>query len=84
MAKTLTPDRAREVKRLAKVLDGGHIKLGRVLTDLTGVTGRTMLRAIAQGEDDPATRLAYRVGPVNTPAAFGAALTGILTPHQRG
>ena len=81
---SLPPDRAREVNRLAKVLDGGHIKLGRVLTDLTGVTGRTMLRAIAQGEDDPATRLAYRVGPVNTPAAFGAALTGILTPHQRG
>lgn len=33
---SLTEDRAREVPRLAKVLEGGHIKLGRVLTNLAG------------------------------------------------
>ena len=81
---SLTQDRAREVNRLAKVLEGGHLKLGSVLTDITGTTGRAMLRAIARGEDDPATLLAYRVGPVKaSPDAFVAALTGIVTPHPR-
>ncbi len=81
---SLTQDRAREGNRLAKGLEGGNLKLGSVLTDITGTTGRAMLRAIARGADDPATRLAYRVGPVKaSPAAFAAALTGIVTPHPR-
>ena len=81
---SLTQDRTREVNRLAKILEGGNIKRGSVLRDSTGTTGRAMLRAIARSEDDPATRLACRVGPVKaSPDAFVAALTGILTPHQR-
>ncbi len=60
----LTQDRAREVNRLAKVLEGGNIKRGRVLTDLTGKSGQAILRALARGEEDPATWLHYVVGPV--------------------
>jgi transposase len=81
---SLVQDRAREVNRLAKVLEGGNIKLGTVLTDLTGKTGRAMLRALARGEDDLEVLLRYVVGPVKASAdQLVAALTGILTPHQR-
>ena len=81
---SLTQDRAREVNRLAKVLEGGNIKLGSVLTDITGKSGRAILRALARGEEDPETLLGYVVGPVKASAdQFVAALTGILTAHQR-
>ncbi len=81
---SLTQDRAREVNRLAKVLEGGNIKLGSVLTDITGKSGRAILRALARGEDDPETLLACVVGPVKASAdQLAAALTGILTAHQR-
>jgi len=49
--------RADEVRRLQKVLEGGNIKLGDVATDVMGLSGRDMLRALIEGEDD-STRLA--------------------------
>ena len=80
----LVHDRAREVNRLAKVLEGGTIQLGSVLSDVTGKTGRAMLRALARGEDDRAALLACVAGPVKaSPEALVAALTGGLTAPQR-
>ena len=66
------------------MLEGGNIKLGTVLSDLTGKTGRAMLHALARGENDPAALLACVAGPVKASAdALVAALTGVLTAHQR-
>ncbi len=45
-------ERAREVNRIQKVPEGGHIKLGSVISDVLGISGRAMLRALAQGEED--------------------------------
>ena len=50
--RSLIEERAREVNRIQKVLEGGHIKLGRVISDVLGTSGRAMLRALAQGEED--------------------------------
>lgn len=47
-------ERAREVNRLHKVLEDSNLKLTSVLTDVMGVSGRSMLSALVQGTTDPA------------------------------
>ncbi|WP_134216315.1 IS110 family transposase, partial [Pelotomaculum propionicicum] len=51
--KSLVDERAREVNRIQKVLEGAGIKLASVATDITGVSGRAILDAIVSGIDDP-------------------------------
>jgi len=46
-------DRAQEVNRLCKVLEDSGVKLTSVLTDVMGVSGRSMLAALLQGTTDP-------------------------------
>ena len=50
----LIRERAREVNRLQKTLEGANIKLAAVLTDITGVSGQRILEALTAGETDPA------------------------------
>lgn len=40
--------------RLEALLEEAHIKLSSLVSDLLGVSGRRMLRALAEGETDPA------------------------------
>jgi transposase len=47
-------ERAREVNRLCKVLEDSNLKLTSVLSDVMGVSGRSMLLALVQGTTDPA------------------------------
>jgi transposase len=49
----LIRDRAREVNRLQKTLEGANIKLSSVLTDITGVSGQKILEALVAGESAP-------------------------------
>lgn len=49
----LIRERAREVNRLQKTLEAANIKLAAVLTDVTGVSGRTILEALLAGRSDP-------------------------------
>ena len=49
----LVESRARETLRLAKLLEGAHVKLSSVVSDLTGVTSRLILAALCNGERDP-------------------------------
>lgn len=46
-------DRAQEVNRLCKVLEDAGLKLTTVITDVMGVSGRAMLRALVEGTTDP-------------------------------
>jgi len=50
----LIRQRANEVNRLQKTLEGANIKLASVLTDLTGVSGQRILEALLEGQTDPA------------------------------
>jgi transposase len=43
------------VNRLHKVLEDANLKLGAVASDIVGVSGRAMLRALIAGEQDPTT-----------------------------
>jgi transposase len=51
--KTLVQERADETNRLHKTLEGANIKLASVATDVLGLSGRSMLAALLQGERDP-------------------------------
>lgn len=46
-------DRAQEVNRLCKVLEDAGLKLTSVLTDVMGVSGQAMIRALIAGTTDP-------------------------------
>ena len=50
--KTLVQERAQEVNRLHKVLEGANIKLAAVATDVLGKSGRDMLTALVEGTTD--------------------------------
>jgi transposase len=51
--KTLVQQRADEINRLQKTLEGANLKLAAVATDILGVSGRAMLAALVDGERDP-------------------------------
>jgi len=49
----LIEDRAKHIQYMQKALVQMNLQLGQVLSDLTGVTGLEILRAIVGGEHDP-------------------------------
>lgn len=51
--RSVTMDRVAEVNRIHKLLEAANIKLGNVVSDVLGVTGRAILRALIAGERDP-------------------------------
>jgi transposase len=51
----LTCDRVRLQNQLESLLEEVHIKLSSLVTDLLGASARRMLKALAEGETNPAT-----------------------------
>lgn len=51
--KSLITNRTAETNRIYKTLEGANIKLGSVASDVVGVSGRLMLRAMIDGERNP-------------------------------
>jgi transposase len=49
----LVRDRVAVVNRIQKVLEDANIKLASVASDVLGVSGRAMIQAIVDGQDDP-------------------------------
>src|SRR5213594_3557121 len=49
----LVEEKTRTVNRLHKVLEDANIKLASVATDILGVSGRAMLEALMEGQEDP-------------------------------
>ena len=80
----LIRDRATVANRIQKVLEDANIKLGEVASDVLGVSGRAMIRAIIAGEDDPdhLADLAKRRLRGKIPA-LKQALHGRVTEHHR-
>ena len=82
--KQLTREKASHVQRIDKTLQAANIKLGSVLSNIMGQSGRVLLEALAAGESDP-ERLA---GLVRTKirashAQVVEAVRGRLAAHQR-
>jgi transposase len=80
----LIRERATEVNRLQKTLEGANIKLAAVASDVVGVSGRAMLEALVGGADDPVAvaDLAQRRLRAKLPA-LAQALEGDFGAHQR-
>lgn len=82
--KSLVEERAREVNRIQKVLEGAGIKLASVATDITGVSGRSILDAIVSGVEDPKTLASLSRGRLKSKhEQMEQALLGMVGKHQR-
>jgi transposase len=81
---SLIEERTRIVNRLQKVLEDANIKLGDVASDVTGVSGRAMLTALAQGATDPEALAELARGTLREKrTALAAALEGRVRAHHR-
>jgi transposase len=70
--------------RLQKALEDMNIKLGNVVTDVLGVTGRVILRKLAEGVTDPGTLADEARGSLKKKReALVEALRGRVTEHHR-
>ena len=80
----LVQERAREVNRVQKLLEGANIKLASVATDVLGVSGRLMLAALIEGKADEKTMANMAKGRMRSKIpALEQALTGIVSEHHR-
>jgi len=80
----ITRERTKEIQRLEKLLEDAGIKLSSVASDITGVSGRLMLQALIEGQNDPAALadLAKRRMRSKIPE-LTEALTGRFGAHHR-
>jgi len=79
---------AQEINRIAnrvqQVLEDGNIKLASVATDTLGASGRAMLEAIVNGEQDNQRLAELAQGKLrNKIPELERALEGRVTPHHR-
>jgi len=70
--------------RIQKVLEDANLKLGSVLSNVLGSSGRAMLDAIVAGQTDPARLAELAQGTArNKTAELREALRGRITEHHR-
>jgi transposase len=81
---SLLQDKARLANRLQKTLEDANIKLGSVASDVLGVSGREMIRALIDGKMSPEqmAELARRQLRLKIPA-LKEALAGRVSEHHR-
>ena len=78
-------DRAQEVNRLHKVLEDAGLKLTSVMSDVMGVSGQAMLRAMIEGASDPVVLADLARGRLRKKIpALRRALEGRFRPHHAG
>lgn len=81
---SLIEDRARVVNRLQKTLEETNLKLGDVVSDITGKSARAILEAVLAGETDPSVLADLARGRLKAKrAALEQALVGTLKAHHR-
>jgi transposase len=81
---SLVGERARLVNRIQKVLEDTNIKLASVVTDITGVTARAILRALLEGQQNPQTLASLARGRLlRKKEQLEEAVQGTLKDHHR-
>lgn len=81
---SLVRERASEVNRLQKVLEGANIKLASVATDIMGASGRAMLEALIAGTTEGEVLADFAKGRLRKKLPeLERALTGHFGAHQR-
>jgi len=80
----LVAEQTRAANRIHKTLEDANIKLGSVATDILGVSGKEMIRALIAGRSEPNTLAELARGRLREKLpALREALRGHLTPHHR-
>jgi transposase len=80
---SLVRDQTALANRIQKVIESGNIKLGHVVSDALGVSGKRMLRALAKGETDVEKMSELAHGRIQRKQPqLRQALTGRLTEAQ--
>jgi transposase len=80
----LVQAKASVANRIQKVLEDANLKLGSVATDVLGVSGRDMLRALIAGENNPQKLAELARGKLRAKIpALRLALHGRVTEHHR-
>jgi transposase len=82
--KQLVRERAQHVQRIQKTLEDANIKIASAISDVTGVSGRAILRAIIDGKTNPTDLLGVTTGRLKASREeLQEALRGrIRTPHR--
>jgi transposase len=82
--KQLTREQTRHVQRIHKTLEEGNIKLGSVITEIMGLSGRRMIEAMISGVRNPwkLAELAHHRIKATRKELYDA-LHGRLTDHHR-
>ncbi len=82
--KQLVREQASHVQRIQKTLEDANLKLGSVLSQVMGVSGRAILQALIDGQSDPDALLTLvQRGVKAPPEKLRAALTGRITDRHR-
>jgi len=80
----LVEEKGRTINRIHKVLEDANIKLGTIASDILGVSGRAMLQALIDGEEDPVKLAHFAQGQLRGKIPeLQKALEGHLTDHHR-
>jgi transposase len=81
---TLIRERASVINRLQKVLEWANLKLASVVSDIGGVSGRAMLKALVAGTEDPEALADLAKGRMRSKQAeLVEALSGRVRDHHR-
>jgi transposase len=87
--KSLVEDRARELNRIQKLLEGANIKLSGTVSDINGKSSRNMLNAVISGEKIDIDKINEMIGSKQVSTRLKATkeqlvddLTGVMTPTQ--
>src|SRR6266508_1160198 len=80
----LVRERAAEINRLQKTLEGANIKLGDVASDILGRSARQMLEGLVAGTAEPSTLAQFARGRMRQKIPqLERALAGRFAAHQR-
>jgi len=81
---TVVTEHTAVANRITKLIESANIKLGQVASEVLGLSGRLMLRALAAGETNAETLAELAQGKLKSKKAeLRRALEGCLTPVQR-
>lgn len=81
----LVGEKARERNRIQKILEDANIKLGDVLSDVLGLSGRLMINALLEGvlQAEEIAQFAQRKAKQKIPDLIAALQRNRLTDHHR-
>jgi transposase len=83
--KQLVREVSQHSSRIQKVLEDANLKLGSVLSNVLGKSGRAILEALIKGESDPEKLADFAQGTARKKRAeLIEALRGRIRPHHRG